>query len=156
MADVNRIVISGRLARDPELRHTQQDRPVCNLALAVHRRYTDREGEPQEETSFVEVEAWAQTAEAIAAHLGKGAPALVEGRLREDRFEDREGRSRSKTRVVADNVEFLGSAPSRDRGGAREEEGPRRERGDRSRGGSSERGGGEARGRRGGGGSRRR
>lgn len=110
MADVNRVVLSGRLTRDPALRHTRQDRPVCHFGLACGRSYTDRSGSVQEDTTFVDVEAWSRLGESIAEHLGKGEPALVEGRLRLDRWEDAEGRNRSRLCVVAENVEFLGRA----------------------------------------------
>jgi single-strand DNA-binding protein len=113
MGGVNRVLLSGRLTRDPELRHTRHARAVCHFSLACGRHHTDRSGTEQEETVFVDVEAWSGLGERVAEHLGKGESALVEGRLRLDRWEDADGRNRSRLCVVAENIKFLAAAPRR-------------------------------------------
>lgn len=103
----NRVIIAGNLTRDPELREAGASQ-VAGFGLAVNRRYKGRDGEMQEETTFVDVEAWGRTAELCGQYLSKGRAALVEGRLKLDSWEDKDGGKRSKLKVVADSVQFLG------------------------------------------------
>ena len=113
MASLNKVFLFGNLTRDPDVRYTSGGTAVCNLGLAVNRRYTTSQGEDREEVCFVDIEVWGKQAEACGNYLSKGAPALVEGRLRFDQWDDREtGRKRSKLLVRADRVQFV-SAPSR-------------------------------------------
>ncbi|NOY79521.1 MAG: single-stranded DNA-binding protein, partial [Kiritimatiellaeota bacterium] len=96
MASLNRVFLIGNLTRDPELRYTTGGAAVCNLGLAVNRRYTTSQGEDREEVCFVDIEVWGKQAEICKQYLSKGAPAFVEGRLRYDSWDDRDtGRKRS-------------------------------------------------------------
>ena len=115
MVAVNQVVVAGNLTRDPELRRTASGTAVGLLGLAVNERFTTREGEQKEEVCFVDIEVWGKQAEACGQYLRKGASALVEGRLRCDRWEDRQtGQQRTKLLVRADRVQFVGQ-PSREK-----------------------------------------
>jgi len=109
MPALNKVILLGNLTRDPELRHTPQGTAVCALGLAVNHRYTLGSGEAREETCFVDIDVWGQQAQSCSSYLRKGAPALVEGRLRLDQWDDREtGKRRSRLRVQAERVQFVG------------------------------------------------
>lgn len=112
MADLNRVILAGNLTRDPELRYTPSAIAVTDLGLAVSDVYRNREGEQVEQTCFVDIVVWGRQAEACGEYLKKGSPALVEGRLQFDQWESAQGEKRSKLRVRAERVQFLG-APRR-------------------------------------------
>lgn len=109
MSDLNSVVLVGRLVRDPELKYTPQGAPVCEFTLASNRRFTKKDGEKVEEVAFVDVVAWNRLAEISAEYLKKGRMVVVSGQLIQDRWEDKEtGQKRSKLRVQAQTVQFLG------------------------------------------------
>lgn len=109
MASYNKVILMGNLTRDPELKYLPSGMAVANLGLAVNRVWTDREsGEKKEEVSFVDLEAWGRTAETMNEYLQKGRPALVEGRLRQQRWETDDGQNRSRLVVVVERFEFVG------------------------------------------------
>lgn len=109
MVSVNRVFVAGNLTRDPELKTIQNGQAVCNFSLAVNRKWNDRQsGEKKEEVSFFDVECWGRTAEIVAQYLKKGRPTLVEGRLKQDRWETDDGSKRSRVKILAENVQFLG------------------------------------------------
>lgn len=106
----------GNLTRDPELRQTQSGTSVCRFSIAVNRSYNGQDGNLREETCFIEVDSFGRTAENIGKYFSKGKPILLEGRLRQDTWDDKEtGKSRSKLVVVLDRFEFVGGS-SRDSG----------------------------------------
>jgi single-strand DNA-binding protein len=107
MASLNKVFLIGNLTKDPELRYTQSGRPVCDLRLAVSRRFKKASGEDGEETLYITVVIWDKQGEACGKYLAKGAPAFVEGRLQMDEWE-KDGRKTSTLRVLADRVQFLG------------------------------------------------
>ena len=109
MSNYNKVLLMGRLTRDVELRHTQSNQAVANIGLAINRRWTSKEGEKKEDTTFVDCEAWGRTAEVMEKYLSKGRPVFVEGRLRLDQWQDKEGQNRSKLKVVIDNFQFIDS-----------------------------------------------
>ncbi|MCF7854469.1 MAG: single-stranded DNA-binding protein [Candidatus Pacebacteria bacterium] len=110
MASLNRVLLLGNLTRDPDLKYTQGGTAVCNFGLAMNRRFKTRDGQDQEEVCFVDIEVFGRQAETCENYLQKGSPALVEGRLRLDRWEDRStGQPRSRLRVTALRVQFMGS-----------------------------------------------
>lgn len=106
---LNRIVLMGRLTRDPELRKTQSDTPVCSFSLAVDRDYK-KDGE-KKETDFIDIVAWRATAEFVSKFFTKGRMAVVEGRLQIRDWTDKEGNKRRSAEVIADNVYFGDSKP---------------------------------------------
>lgn len=111
----NRVILGGNLTRDPELRYTPQGSPVCSFAMAVNRFWNNRQtGQRQEETSFIDFEAWGKVAELVAQHCKKGRPLLVEGRLKQDRWQDQGGQNRSKLKVVAEQIQFVGGKREQD------------------------------------------
>lgn len=106
---LNRIVLMGRLTRDPELRKTQSDTPVCSFSLAVDRDYK-KDGE-KKETDFIDIVAWRATSEFVSKFFTKGRMAVVEGRLQIRDWTDKEGNKRRSAEVIADNVYFGDSKP---------------------------------------------
>ncbi len=106
---LNRVFLIGNLTRDPELRYTPNNTAVADLGLAVNRVYQDRNGEMQEDTTFVDVTAWGKQAENCSQYLSKGSPAFVEGRLTFDSWETDQGERRSKLKVTARRIDFLGA-----------------------------------------------
>lgn len=118
MASFNKVILMGNLTRDPEMRFTQNDMAICNLSLAVNRRFKDGQGEWKEEATFVDVTIFGKRGEAFAKHHSKGKPAFIEGSLRLDNWKDKEsGANRSKLYVVGDNWEFVGGGSGGGSGG---------------------------------------
>lgn len=108
MANLNKVFLMGNLTRDPELRYIPDGTPVCDFGLAVNRFYTTAAGEKKKDTAFFDVTVWRRMAEICAEYLKKGRPVLVEGRLDMDTWETKEGQKRSRIKVVAQNVQFIG------------------------------------------------
>ena len=108
MANVNKVILIGNLTRDPELRYTPSGAAVCEFTLALNRNWMSKQGEKRDETCFIDVVCWARTAENCAEYLKKGRQTYVEGRLTQDRWESQDGQKRSKIRVTAERVQFLG------------------------------------------------
>lgn len=102
---LNRVILIGRLATDPELRYTQTGVPVTNFRIAVDRPFMNQQGE--RETDFFTVVTWRKLAEVCAHNLGKGRLVAVEGRLQTRSYQAQDGGTRWITEVVADNVRFL-------------------------------------------------
>jgi single-strand DNA-binding protein len=111
MSSYNKVILMGNLTRDPELRYTANQMPICKFGLAVNRRFKDgASGEWKEEPTFVDVTIFGARAEPFARFHSKGKQAFIEGSLRLDTWEDKNGGGkRSKLYVVADNWEFVGS-----------------------------------------------
>ena len=101
---LNKIILMGRLTRDPELRRTGSGTAVTSFSLAVDRDFKSQSG--QKETDFIDVVAWRSTAEFVSKYFTKGRMAVVEGRLQIRDWTDREGGKRRSAEVVADNVYF--------------------------------------------------
>ena len=101
---LNKIVLMGRLTRDPELRRTQQGTAVASFSLAVDRDYQAKGTE--KETDFIDIVAWRNTAEFVSKYFSKGRMAVVEGRLQVRSYTDKEGNNRRAAEVVADNIYF--------------------------------------------------
>lgn len=140
MSSYNRVTLVGNLTRQPELRKTKNGSAVTDLGIALNRVWTGENGQRQEETTFVDVTVWGRAAENAAQYLQKGRSVLVEGRLQMETWQDKQsGQERSKLRVVADTVQFLGSShesgPSDDDGEreSRRSDGRRDDRRDDSR-----------------------
>lgn len=102
---LNRIVLIGRLTKDPELRYTQSGKAVCAFTLAVDRPYLANNG--NREADFINIVVWNKTAENCAQYLGKGKLAAVDGRLQIRSYDGQDGQRRYVTEVIADNVRFL-------------------------------------------------
>lgn len=102
---INRVVLVGRLTRDPELRYTPSGVAVATFSLAVNRPYSNSQGD--READFINIVAWRQLAELCANYLKKGSQAGLEGRLQTRSYDNKEGKRVYVTEVVADNVQFL-------------------------------------------------
>jgi len=108
MASFNRVILAGNLTRDPEMRYTPKGTAVAAFTLAVNRRWKSETGEPKEEVSFIDVDAFGRQAEVIAQYLKKGRPFLVEGRLKQDTWEDKNTHQKqSKLKVVLEGFSFI-------------------------------------------------
>lgn len=114
MPNLNRVMLMGNLTRDPELRYLPSNIPVVSIGLAVNRRWRNQQGEQQEETTFVDCEGFGRTAELINQYLKKGRPVFIDGRLKLDQWQDKEGHNRSKLKVVIENFQFIDSRSSDD------------------------------------------
>lgn len=108
---LNKFTIAGNLARDPELRLLANDRSVANFTVITNRRWKDQaSGEQREEMTAVDCEAWGRTAEFVGTYFAKGTPIYLEGRLKQQRWQDPDGKNRSKLVLVVDDVRFVESA----------------------------------------------
>ncbi len=116
---VNKVILVGNLGKDPEVRYTSGGQAVANLRIATSRSWTDKQsGQRKEETEWHDVEVWGKQAEQCGEYLSKGRQVYVEGRLKTDKWQDKQsGQERSKVKVVADTVRFLGGRGSGGGGG---------------------------------------
>jgi single-strand DNA-binding protein len=117
---VNKVILIGNLGKDPEVRYTSGGQAVANLRIATSRSWTDKQsGQKKEETEWHDVEVWGKQAEQCGEYLAKGRQVYVEGRLKTDKWQDKQsGQERSKVKVVAENVRFLGGGGRGAAGGA--------------------------------------
>ena len=125
MADFSSVVIVGRLTRDPELKYVGGGAPLCTLSVATSRRFTRDDGQKVQMTTFVDVDVWRRAAEICAQFLKKGREVLVVGTLRQDRWVDAKTQQpRSKIKVVATHVSFVGPRPEAEEDAAATAEAP--------------------------------
>jgi single-strand DNA-binding protein len=131
MASFNKVILLGNLTRDPEIRYTPKGTAVTDIGLAINRVYTTDNNERREDVTFVDVTLWGRTAEIAGEYLKKGRPALIEGRLQLDTWDDKQsGQKRSKLKVIGEALQLIGSRP----GGAAPAEGGEEDRPGRSSG----------------------
>jgi single-strand DNA-binding protein len=120
MASFNKVILLGNLTRDPQLRYTPSQTAVVDFGIACNRKFRTQSGEDREEVVFVDCTAWGRQAEVINQYCTKGRPLFVEGRLKLDTWEDKQGGGkRSKMTVVIENFQLLGSAGGGGGGGGR-------------------------------------
>lgn len=110
MGSVNKVILIGNLGRDPELRYTQDKKPVVNFSLATQEVWTGRDGQRSEKTEWHSIVVWGRLAEICKDYLATGRQIYVEGRLTTRSYTDKTGQKRYRTEVVASQVVFLGSA----------------------------------------------
>lgn len=108
MGTMNRVFLMGNLTRDPVLRKTPSGVAVGDLGIAVSEKYKNKAGEEVETACFADIVVWGRQAETCSEYLGKGSAVIVEGRLHLDQWQTEVGEKRSKLRVRADRVQFLG------------------------------------------------
>jgi single-strand DNA-binding protein len=111
--NVNRVILIGRLTRDPEIRSTPKGTAVTDIGLAVNRVYGTEGGEKKEESTFVEVRFWGRQAELASQYLKKGRAVFIEGRLQSEAWEQA-GQKRTRLLVVSENMQFLGRSESQE------------------------------------------
>ncbi|MEX1141823.1 MAG: single-stranded DNA-binding protein [Thermoleophilaceae bacterium] len=107
-SNINRVVLTGNLTRDPELRSTPSGTPVCSLRVACNTRRKDASGEWVDKPNYFDVTVWGRQGENAAQYLEKGRPIAVDGRLEWREWQDKEGNKRQSIDIIADSVQFLG------------------------------------------------
>jgi len=112
---VNKVILVGRLGRDPETRYTSSGQAVCNFTMATDETYKDRAGERQKRTEWHRIVVWSKQAAIAQQYLRKGSLIYLEGRIQTRQWDDKEGQKRSTTEIVANNFRMLGG---RGEGGA--------------------------------------
>ena len=112
MRGFSKAIITGNLTRDPELRTTTSGTNVCSFSVAVNRTYKGADGENKEDVSYIDCVAWGKLGEVISSYAKKGSSVLVSGRLSQRSFEGKDGVKRSRTEVVAEDFNFIGSNPA--------------------------------------------
>jgi single-strand DNA-binding protein len=117
MANLNKVLLMGNLTRDPEVKYTPKGTAVCDLGIAINDSYKAQDGTIKETVTYVEIEVWGRTAENCKQYLTKGRGVFIEGQLRLDQWETPQGEKKSKMKVRADRVQFLGGGPGRTGGG---------------------------------------
>ena len=122
MGTVNRVILVGNLGRDAELRYTGTGTPVAKFSVATTETYKGRDGEKKEETEWHRINLWGKSAETLAQYLTKGKQVYVEGRLKTQKWKDKEGADRTTVEVTADKVTLFGGG-SRSQAASREETG---------------------------------
>lgn len=103
----NKVFLIGRLGQDPEMRYTPSGTAVTDFSLATNRKYKDKSGNLQEETTWHDVVCWGKTAEFVAEYVQKGKLVFVEGEIRKDSWEDRNGQKRVSVKINARNIQPL-------------------------------------------------
>ncbi len=106
---MNKVILLGRLGKDPELHHTANGKTVCNFSVATSESWKDAEGNRQERTEWHNIVVWGKQAESCGEHLAKGQQVAVEGSIRSRSYDDKNGVKRTVVEIVAERVEFLGS-----------------------------------------------
>jgi single-strand DNA-binding protein len=117
-ASLNKVLLMGNLTRDPEVKYTPKGNAVGDLAIAINDSYKAQDGTIKETVTYVDIEVWGRQAETCKQYLTKGRPVFVEGQLRLDQWETPQGEKKSRLKVRADRVQFLGS-PGGSGGGGR-------------------------------------
>ncbi|HOO67795.1 MAG TPA: single-stranded DNA-binding protein [Bacilli bacterium] len=108
---MNKVILIGRLTKDPDLRYTPSNVPAVNFTLAVNRNFTNQNGERQ--ADFINIVVWRKQAENVKKYITKGSQVAVEGRIQTRNYDDKDGKKVYVTEVVADNVQFLESKGQR-------------------------------------------
>lgn len=107
---MNKVILAGRLVRDPELRYTQTGKAVASFTLAVNRRFSHNN--EQQTADFIPIIVWDKLAEVCSKHLFKGSQILVEGRMQIRNYDAQDGSKRYVTEVIAQELEFMGAKPT--------------------------------------------
>lgn len=118
MADLNLCVFIGRLGKDPEVRYTPSGDPVCNISLAVGKKWKDKQsGETKEQTTWVNLAFWGKTAELLGQYAKKGSQLRVNGEYSVRKWQDKEGRDVYTTEIKVQDFQLLGGKPEGAQGG---------------------------------------
>jgi single-strand DNA-binding protein len=111
MSSLNKVMLIGRLGKDPEIRYTQDGAPVASFSLATSEFWTDKSGTRQERTEWHNIVAWNKLADLSKRYLAKGRQVYIEGRIRTREWDDRDGNKRRTTEIIAGQMVLLGSRP---------------------------------------------
>ena len=115
--NINRVVLTGNLTRDPELRNTPSGTPVCSLRIASNTRRKDGSGNWVDKPNYFDVTVWGAQGENCAQYLSRGRPVAIDGRLEWREWDDQNGNKRQAVDIIADSVQFLGSREGNENGG---------------------------------------
>lgn len=140
---LNKASIIGNLGNDPDMRYTQSDTAVCNISVATTERWKNKDGERVEETEWHRVVAFGKLAEIMGEYLRKGSQVYIEGKIKTEKYTDKEGIERYSTKIYANEMKMLGGR--RDEGDQREERPVREDRAPAQSSGSRRSGGGGTR-----------
>jgi len=108
MANFNKVILAGNMTRDPQLKYLPSNTPVAEFGMAINRKWRSQDGQQREDVCFVDCTAFGRSAETINQYMRKGQPMLVEGRLKFDQWEGKDGQKRSRLTVVVEGFQFLG------------------------------------------------
>ena len=142
MKSVNKVILIGNLGKDPEVKYTPQGTPVAKITLATNERFKGKDGQWQERTEWHNVALFGRLGEIAAEYLRKGSQVYIEGRLRTRKWQDKEGRDRYTTEIVANEMQMLGGRGGERGGGAgggvggASDSGPRAEHAEAAAGGA--------------------
>ena len=109
MANLNKVMLIGRLGQDPEIRYTQSGSAVANFSIATNEFWTDKQGEKKEKTDWHNIVAWSKQADLVQSYLKKGSQVYIEGKIQNNDWEDQEGKKHYKTEIVVTSIQFLDS-----------------------------------------------
>lgn len=108
MSDYNKVLLMGRLVRDPQLKYTPSQQAICEFGIAINRKWKTQAGEQREEVNYIDCCAWGKTGEVINQYFTKGKPIFIDGRLKYDSWEDKQGGGkRSKLTVIVEEFQFI-------------------------------------------------
>ncbi len=107
MPSYNKVLLMGNLTRDVQVKSTSGGQSVADISIAVNRKYKTKDGQDREEVTYVDCECWGPRGEVIAKYFSKGKPIFIEGRLKLDSWEDKDGQKRSKMRVMIEDFQFV-------------------------------------------------
>ena len=105
--DFNKVILAGRLTRDPKLSYLPNQTAVCDFGMAINRKWKDRDGNTKEEACFIDIQCFGRLAETLHKYVDKGDSLLIEGRLRLETWQSKDGSNRSKHKVIADRFCFV-------------------------------------------------
>ena len=111
----NKITIVGNLGRDPELRYTQAGKATCQFSMATNEKRKDKNGNPNDVTTWFRITLWGKQAELASQYLTKGRQVYIEGRLRMESYTDRDGKDRNSLEVNGTDMQFIGASPDREK-----------------------------------------
>jgi single-strand DNA-binding protein len=137
MASLNKVILIGNLGKDPETRYMPNGEAVTNITVATTETWKDKAGEKQEKTEWHRITFYRRLAEIAGEYLKKGSQIYVEGRLETRKWQDKEGKDRYTTEVIASEMKMLGSRPGMGSGDASERDGPPSQGSSKPSGGSS-------------------
>jgi len=106
---VNKVILIGRLGKDPELKHTSNGKTVCNFSLATSEKWTGQDGQKNESTTWHNIVAWGKQAEVMNEYLRKGQEVYIEGRIDNRSYEDKDGKKKYTSEVIVGSFQFIGS-----------------------------------------------
>ena len=112
MASVNKVIIVGNLTKDPESRSFPDGSPVANISVACNEKYKDKQGEMKEVVEYINIVFFGKLADIVADYLRKGSSVYVEGKLKTEKYTDKQGIEKYSTKVVASSMQMLGGKPS--------------------------------------------